>query len=234
MRTKLIAVLILVAAACGDAGATPSGEEPDLPVVGTGEGGFVGLTIEAAQRRAEEQGRPWRIGDQDGEEIGVTADFVFGRVTLDVEDGIVVDANIEHENGALAAAAVLRLLTVDNSFGGSGNPFDRVLVAEFIGGYRNRPLGSFAVATIASELTPAAPVEVVADAGDEISKLFEADATGIAVVAVDDMRVDFRTAEVDLTMWCGTLCGVILTYAAEHTDVSGWVILGPVGEVAVS
>ena len=129
---------------------------------------------------------------------------------------------------------MIRLLTTENSFGGGGNPFDRVLVGEFVGGARSRPLSSTAVEMITAELGPGADVEVVPDAEATIAELFEQDATGIAVVAIDDMRVGVQTAEVDLTMWCGSLCGVALTYEAEYRDAGGWTILGPVGPIAVS
>ncbi len=40
-------------------------------------------------------------------------------------------------------------------------------------------------------------------------------------------------AEVELHLWCGSLCGVYLTYAAEQVD-GQWVITGIVGPIAMS
>lgn len=90
-------------------GDTPIPVEPDG---GTGASGgtmlagdvleaadFVGMTLDVAGSWAEENGRQWRVGRQDGEELALTEDFVPGRVTFTVEDGVVTAATIEAEQG---------------------------------------------------------------------------------------------------------------------------------------
>lgn len=115
-------------AACGGTGEvtpapdTPIPVEPDsgigdspIPVEpdsGTGASGgtmlagdvleaadFVGMTLDVAGSWAEENGRQWRVGRQDGEDLALTEDFVPGRVTFTVEDGVVTAAAVEEEQG---------------------------------------------------------------------------------------------------------------------------------------
>jgi hypothetical protein len=56
---------------------------------------FVGMTLDQAGSFAQEQGRQWRVGRKDGVDLPVTADFVSGRVTFTVEDGLVTAATVE-------------------------------------------------------------------------------------------------------------------------------------------
>lgn len=75
----------------GAAGSVPAG------AVLTGEQ-FVGMPLDVAISWAEENGRRWRIGRQDGVDLVLTADFLPGRVTFTVEDGVVTAATIEGED----------------------------------------------------------------------------------------------------------------------------------------
>ena len=90
-------------------GDTPIPVEPDG---GTGASGgtmlagdvleaadFVGMTLDVAGSWADENGRQWRVGRQDGEDLALTEDFVPGRVTFAVEVGVVTAATIEGEQG---------------------------------------------------------------------------------------------------------------------------------------
>ncbi|MCC6222781.1 MAG: hypothetical protein IT201_04740 [Thermoleophilia bacterium] len=102
--------------ACGGGGAgevtpTPAATDAPLPVEpdsGTGASGgtmlagdvlegfdFVGMTLEVASSFAEENGRKWRVGREDGEDLALTEDLVPGRVTFTVEGGVVTAATIE-------------------------------------------------------------------------------------------------------------------------------------------
>jgi hypothetical protein len=56
---------------------------------------FVGMTLDQAGSFAQEQGRQWRVGREDGVDLPVTADFVSGRVTFTVADNVVTAATIE-------------------------------------------------------------------------------------------------------------------------------------------
>jgi hypothetical protein len=208
---------------------------------------FVGLTLPEATRLAEAQGRPSRVGRLDGEDLALTADLVPGRVTFVVDGGVVTGASIERSEEAapappsapedpveagLVAGAVARIVTVDNSFGG-GDPFDRVEVADVVGADAARPVAPLARELIAEAIQPLAEVEFIPDAEAAIARYFEGPPRAVAVVSVDDVRVDGDRAEVDLTLWCGSLCGVSLTYEATLGG-GGWEILGTTGPIAVS
>jgi hypothetical protein len=117
MKVRLIPIAVAAAAgvialaACGGGAGEPAGSPaPPAPAQPTSAGGaggtypagmpvtadqFVGLNLDAATSFAEELGREWRIGREDGEDLPVTADFLDGRVTFTVEAGVVTAASIE-------------------------------------------------------------------------------------------------------------------------------------------
>ncbi|HEY5686293.1 MAG TPA: hypothetical protein VIY70_13040, partial [Acidimicrobiia bacterium] len=85
-----------------------------------------------------------------------------------------------------------------------------------------------------------AGVTFVADAQAEAKRLFEAstEASAVspglpAVVSIGDVRIAGGRAELDLSLWCGSVCGVFLTYEVVATD-GGWEVTGTVGPIAVS
>ena len=174
----------------------------------------------------------------------LTDDLVVGRVTFEIDDGVVtaahveseaVDVPAEREDQALAqlqADAVERLVTVDNFFDGA-DPFSRIDVASVIGGDPDRPLEARSLELIAAALGAEANLNFIDDADAVIDELFDRNESGAAVVAVDDLRIDGPSAEIEMRLWCGSLCAVFLTYEAELTD-SGWQILGTTGPIAVA
>ena len=229
--------------------AQPSSDTAVLPETGIDEDvlQFVGLTLDEASALAERQGRQWRVGRQDGEDLALTADLIHRRVTFEVDDGVVTAATIESADAGtgagatppedagraeLIAEAVERLVTVDNSFGG-GDPFDRVEVAKNVGNDSKQPLGPLALELIAASLEQLGDVEFVDDPDAATEKYFDANTTGIAVVTVDDVRIDGERAEVDVGLWCGSLCAIRVTYEAE-LGPDGWEILGTTGPIAIS
>ncbi len=243
--------IALAGTACGGGGPGPPEVEPapagesgeTRAVAGESGEGFAGLAFEEAVRRAEEQGQPWRIAREDGEVFALTDDIVVGRVTFELDGGVVSAAIVEQEEeppavseqterAELVAAAVERLVTRDNSFGGS-DPFDEVEVAEVIGADPSRPLQPLTRELIAVAIEPTARVVFIADADAAIGRLFDKMTQGVAVVSVDDVRIDGNTAETDMRLWCGSLCGVFLTYEATLTE-RGWEIVGTTGPIAVS
>jgi len=64
-------------------GSTPGSETADA---------FVGLKKQAAVRKAEREGRPWRIGREDDEQFALTQDYIENRVTFEIDDGAVTKA----------------------------------------------------------------------------------------------------------------------------------------------
>ncbi|MFT7600418.1 MAG: hypothetical protein ACI8TP_003360, partial [Acidimicrobiales bacterium] len=116
---RWLAVLLVVglmAVSCGDSGADAEAADGDEAVA-----------------LAESEGRSWRIGRNGEEFFAMDASLVEGRVTFEVDDGMVTAAGVETETGpegtvadegvlddpglaGLEADAVQRLVTVDNTF----------------------------------------------------------------------------------------------------------------------
>ena len=243
------------------------GEEPRGPSDGptdifTQGESFVGLSISEATALAEAEGRPWRIGRQDDEVndvlhiVALTHDLVPGRVTFQIYDGTVRSAIIEQphtlspgdataEDGArarLIAAAVKRLLIVDNSYGG-GYVFDDIRIAAVIGSDPGQPLEGLDLELITEALSEFGAVRFVEDADTEIEALFEESPVDVAVVSVESVLLLDDRAEVELRLWCGSHCAVFLTYEAVPYDSgtyeavpydSGWNIVGTTGGIAVA
>lgn len=241
------AILILglaiggIATAFGD-GSADSGGPNDTPTQGQG---FVGMKISAATDLADDEDRPWRIGRQDDESFALTDDLVPGRVTFEIDDGIVTAASIEQPNmpsddvisedparADLIAAALKRLLTEDNSFGGI-DVFDDIRVVTVIGADAGQPLKGLDLELIADTLSELGAVSFIGDAAAEIDGLFQDPPGGVAVVSVDDFLLLDDRAEVKLSLWCGSLCAVFLTYEAIPVD-GGWAITGTTGPIAVA
>ncbi len=241
------AVLILVAVG-GIAIAMAGGEGGDDGLNETAVQGeaFVGLTISEATALADDEGRAWRVGRQDDEVFVLTDDLVPGRVTFEIDDGTVTSATIETSSvpsaddaivedpsrADLIAVAVKRLLTVDNGFGGV-DVFDDIRVADVIGSDPDQPLQGLDLELIAATLSELGEVRFVDDADAEIEVLFEESPAGVAVVSVENILLLDDRAEVELRLWCGSLCGVFVTYEAVPDD-GGWNIVGTTGPIAVS
>jgi hypothetical protein len=121
MKTGTIAIAIVIVgalafAACGGT-ADPPESSPDVPAVVDGQaaggtapaghvvtgGDFVGMSVDQAGAFAEELGREWRVGREDGVDLPVTADLIPGRVTFTIEGGFVTGATIEVDNPQNAA-----------------------------------------------------------------------------------------------------------------------------------
>lgn len=143
------------------------------------------------------------------------------------------DDPVETGLADLEADAIVRLVIVDNSFGPESDPFEIVNVGTLIGGDADRPLEPRAHDLAAAALGGSAAVVFVDDVEGLIDDLFEQNTIGAAVASVEDLRIDGGRAELDMRLWCGSLCGVFLTYEAVLTD-TGWDILGTTGPVAMS
>ena len=91
----LVAVIGL--AACGSSGDSMSvRDKPKETTTTTTDSGtadaYVGLTKNAAIAKAKADGRPWRIGREDGESFMLTQDFIPNRVTFEIDNGKVTSA----------------------------------------------------------------------------------------------------------------------------------------------
>jgi hypothetical protein len=232
----------------GDDGETrPTNQGNDLPSDGpTGSETFVGLSVEDVVTRAENEGRLWRIARQDDEGFVLTDDLVPGRVTFEVDAGTITSAVIEQPNtdsptdatvedparADLIAAAVKRLLTIDNQFD-SADVFDDIRVASVIGTNPGRPLRGLDLEVIAATLSEVGTVRFVDDAEAESESAFTDSTQGVAVVSVTELLLLDDHAEVELQLWCGSMCVVYLTYEAVP-DGDGWHIIGTKEPIAVS
>lgn len=249
MLAVLIAAAMLVAAcgtdATGDDGAAGS-DGPGLDESSAADQ-FIGLDFDEAVGLAESQERQWRIGRDGDEVMAVTDDLVVDRVTFELDEGKVTAVTIETESGTsvddgppqdatlarLQAAAVVRIATTDNHFEGTADPFEQIFVASEISGDPNSPLEPLALEIIAAELFEHGEVLFIGKPESMIEDLFRQNSGGAAVVILEDVRIDGERAELDVRLWCGSLCAVMLTYEAELGE-DGWRILGTAGPIAVS
>jgi len=136
------------------------------------------------------------------------------------------------DRAEVVVAAISRILTIDNMFGGR-DVFDDVRVADTIGGEEGNPLQPIELELIAAAVQDSATVTFIPDADALTQELFEASPQGVAIVSIGEVRFESDRAEIDLSMWCGSLCGVWLTYEAVPGP-DGWSITGPIGPIAVS
>jgi hypothetical protein len=253
LRFSVIAVAVVaaltvtgLAAVGGDGNAAEEG-----PSTTTQHERFVGLTLDDASALAETEGRLWRVAREDETYFALTGDLSPGRVTFEVDDGIVTNAQIERaaidnprtsddivEDPAradLIAAAVLRLVTVDSSFGGV-DVFGDFRVARIVGS-NGSPLAPLDLELIAASLEDQGTVQFIDDPQAEIAALVEDPPAGVAVsvavITVERIELLDDRAEIELHLWCGSLCGVYLTYDATPT-ADGWEITGTTGPIAVS
>jgi hypothetical protein len=92
----VIALLVVLGAACGsddddDGNAASSDRTTTTAVSGTTDefADYIGLSVEEAEAKAEADGRPSRVVEEDGESLPVTMDFNEMRLNFTVEDGTV-------------------------------------------------------------------------------------------------------------------------------------------------
>jgi hypothetical protein len=263
MRYRIVVIAVLIALISAGAFAlaantSPSADSDDgeeqgtdvLPGLTEDELAFVGLSAEAAGDLADSEGRLWRVGREDGEFFALTADWVVGRVTFEIDSGVVTRASFEREEtdvvdrsqsqseeeiaqAQVIAEAVRRLLNVDNGFG-ADHRFTGVHVASLFDGDPGRPLGSLTLELIAAVVQEhGANVQFIDDVDGLITKLFDDTPLGVAVISIANVRLDGSSAEVELRLWCGSLCGVFVTYEAA-LEAGEWSIVGPVGPIAMS
>ncbi|MBK9180090.1 MAG: hypothetical protein IPM45_11100 [Acidimicrobiales bacterium] len=98
------ALILGTAGACGDddsGTATTSGADASTTTTPSPSTttpaeleGYIGLTVEEAGALADEEGRPWRVVEEDGEPLPATMDLIENRVNLVVQDGTVVGASL--------------------------------------------------------------------------------------------------------------------------------------------
>ena len=60
------------------------------------------------------------------------------------------------------------------------------------------------------------------------------DRTPAGIVGVGEPTVDGDTAQIGVSLECGSLCGTWLTYSLTRTTAGDWTVSGIVGPIAVS
>ena len=243
----IVAALLVGLALAGCAEAGDDGAAADGPGDSeTQQTPFVGLSLDEAIDLADTEGRAWRVAREDDADFALTDDLQPGRVTFEVDAGIVSAAHIERPNtdpsatdqvsedpgrAALIAAAVLRLSTVDNQFA-DPDVFDEIRVARTVTSDESL-LAPLDLELIAASLSDVGQVRFIDDSTAEIDALFADPPSGVAVVAVEQVELLDDRAEIEMRLWCGSMCVVFLTYEAVPNG-DGWEIVGTVGPIAVS
>jgi len=253
-----LALLVLVFSASAvalaigtlDAGEGADGQEQ---TVAADEAPFIGLTRDEASALAEAEGRRWRVGREDGEQFALTDDFIIGRVTFGLDDGIVTAASIERpfedpddsgprptqeerdtgggrDAADILAAALRQLLTVDHGFGDAPPPFTDVYVGNALGGLGGEPLEPLQLERIAATLNEiGATAQYVDDPDRLIQKLFDNTPEGAAVIIIDSLDLLPDGAVVELHYWCASQCVVFVSYEVASVD-GEWIVTlaGPI------
>lgn len=148
---------------------------------------------------------------------------------------------------AIYAVALHQLVSVDNTFGGDGNPWSELLVlasldpsagdATFGGGAPDpqqvRPLTAEERNAIEAALSPLAPIRWIDDADEWRTDDLMPVIPGSAILGVGAITFDDQAALVPMSMWCGGLCGTWFTYRVTLSDAS-WVVSGIEGPIAIS
>ena len=138
---------------------------------------------------------------------------------------------------AIYAVALHQLVSVDNTFGGDGNPWSELLVlasldpsagdATFGGGAPDpqqvRPLTAEERNAIEAALSPLAPIRWIDDADEWRTDDLMPVIPGSAILGVGAITFDDQAALVPMSMWCGGLCGTWFTYRVTLSD-AGWVV----------
>ena len=215
------------------------------------EAPFIGLTRDEASALAEADGRRWRVGREDGERFALTDDLIVGRVTFELDDGIVTTASIERtfedlddpgqpltqqqrDAADVLAAAVRQLLTVDHGFGDAPPPFTDVYVGDALGGRGGEPLEPLQLERIAAALNESgATAQFVDDPDGLIEKLFDDTPAGAAMIIIDALDLLPDGAVVELHYWCALQCVVFVSYEVASVD-GEWTITGLASPIAMS
>lgn len=86
-----------------DEDAEPTGEMTQAEAEAVGAA-YLGLTEEEAMAQAEVDGRPFRVGAKDGEQFMLTEDYVIGRVTATITDGVITEVVVEATDGPVTVS----------------------------------------------------------------------------------------------------------------------------------
>lgn len=158
-------------------------------------------------------------------------------------DGVPADGDRLPPTGKVMAAALVHLVTTDE-FGqptgstlyliqdqldpGAGGPAKN-------GGFNARRLTSIEKARIVAGMSAVGPVMWIHDSDHWVDNAddLRPRIPGSIILGVGEPQIETDSALVPVSLWCGGLCGVWLTYRLRLED-AGWEVTGVEGPVAVS
>lgn len=153
------------------------------------------------------------------------------------------DAGRVEDTGRVMAAALVELVTNDNTFTRGEPPFTRYLIQSHIDPYAGkaeldpavvvRPLTDAERSVIEAALAPFGPVQWIDDPAEWRADDLRPKIEGSVILGVGEPVFDAEGALVPVSLWCGGTCGMWLTYRLVETD-QGWQVTGTEGPRAIS
>ncbi|MFV1990605.1 MAG: hypothetical protein ACC652_07675 [Acidimicrobiales bacterium] len=142
------------------------------------------------------------------------------------------------------AAAMLELITKDNTFGGGPPPFTEYLIQTRLdptagdpmaqpGTTELRPLTEAERAAIEAVVTPFGPIRWIEDPADWRTDDLMPVVDGSVILGVGEPAIDGASALVPISLWCSGLCGTWFTYQL-NLSADGWTVTGIDGPIAIS
>ncbi len=143
----------------------------------------------------------------------------------------------------MMAVALVELVTEDHMFGSGPPPFTEYLIQNRIDPSFGDPTGSPDATTrlltdaereaIESAITPFGTVRWIEDPSDYVTTDLTPTVDGAAILGVGEPMVETNTGLVPVSMWCGGVCGVWLTYRLDLVN-DAWTVTVIEGPIAVS
>jgi len=147
------------------------------------------------------------------------------------------------DSAEVMAAALVELVTEDNTFGGGPPPFTLYLIED-----RTNPAAGDALVdesrgsrkltgterqVIEGAIEVYGPVQWISDPSDWYTDELAPTEVGSVILGVGEATFSGDTALVPVSLWCGSLCGTWFTYKLERIDAV-WQVTGIEGPVAIS